>query len=114
MGVWLRLKSICGTNRPTVTLTPANGMFIPSGSNVFSLAGSATVAAMYAEPSTTNRLVYFYQTSGATEFTNSANTTTRGYIEAGTADSVTTETSDVVCFMLRPNGTWLQMFLTDN
>jgi hypothetical protein len=114
MGVWSRLKSIAGGSRTVVTLTSANGMRIPSGSNLFALSGSATVATMHADTATTNREVWFYQTSGTTEFTNSAETTTPGYIEAGTADAISLGASDVVCFILRPNGTWLQRVLTDN
>lgn len=115
MSAWKRSKSIAGGGTK-YTLTPADGMSVPSDSNLFYLSGSATIGSLYAENQTTaNRIVTFYQESGATTFNNNAGSTTRGAMHVdASAESVTTSAADVIRFLLKPNGTWTMIKLTDN
>lgn len=109
-----RIRSIIGGDFERNTVAAATTLGVPDDTNLIYLTGTATVTSLTASKSTRNRIVYFIQNdSGATTFTNTDGATVEGTMDLG-GSNVTLGQDDVLCLILRSNGTWLAMFTKNN
>ncbi len=126
MSMWSRVKSWAGGGRLyEYTINVADGgtgtMYLPDDSNVFTLVGpegSVGISKIFASGATRNRKVYLYQKYDAsitpeTVFTNTDGASVEGEMDLGGSD-VTLGATDVLALLLRPDGTWVRIFTTDN
>ncbi len=114
MSMWSRAKSISGGDRDGTTLAAATTVYVPDHSNLFYLTGTAAITSLLASAATRNRIVLFYQSdSGATTFTNTADTTTEGQMDLGTGDIILGQT-DTLELLLRPDGSWVRVSNVSN
>lgn len=119
MAIPARLKGIVGGNSIIYakTIAAAATLNVPDDLSVIPLTGTATVTSLVAGSYTRGRMVWFYQyDTGATTFTNSPGTTTAGQMDLGALDPGNTVlgASDWLCLYLKPDGTWLRVFGTNN
>lgn len=117
--MWARLKGLVGGDSGIFgkTFAAATTLNVPDDISWMDLTGTATVTSLTAGNQTRGRLLYLYQSdSGATTLTNSPGTTTAGQMDLGGLDSANLVLggTDVLCLRLRPDGTWIRVFQTNN
>lgn len=127
MSMWSRLRSWAGgySRTPTINVPGVQGQTIvlnlPDHSNVFALTTSeegVNIGDLLAADNTRNRKVWLYMkptvdTNGYVTLVNTDNASVAGEMDLGGSD-ITLEESDAVCLLLRDNGTWLKLRVTDN
>jgi hypothetical protein len=111
MSVWARLKSIAGGDRVDTDVAQGTTIVVPDNTNLVYITGSAsvTVATLKGNASTANRLVTFVQKgTGTTTFEND-DTPAANQMDLGGSNRALGQ-HDVLCLLLKPDGTWLRAF----
>jgi hypothetical protein len=113
-GFMARLKGIFGGSPNHISIAAAATITVPDHAGWVNLTGTDTVTSLRASPSSRGRIVFFNQTdSGTTTFTNTNDTTTEHLMDTGGSNAAVGQ-SDVLALRLRPDGSWVRVFLTDN
>lgn len=119
MGMWDRVKGIIGGDSTiwSKTFASATTLNVPDDIFWMDLTGTATVSALVAADFTRGRLLILYQSdTGVTTLNNSPGTTTTDQMDLGSLDNsnLVLSNTDLVCLRLRPDGSWIRVFNTNN
>lgn len=118
MSIWGRLKSLAGA-QDTVTIATSSAttaLAVPDEANVIYLTGSNTVTTITGAISARGRIVWFFQSTGTTTFTNNPGTSTVGQMDLSGLDpaDVLLGPTDWLILHQKKDGTWIRVLTTNN
>ena len=108
MSMSARIKSTAGGDTQNPTVASGTTIFVPDETNFVSLSGSATCTSLRAGNHTRNRLVWFMSASGSTVLSDNHSAGVAGTMDLGGGGDITLGETDVICLLLRGDGTWLR------